>query len=197
MGTNAAILNFMEKQTNLATAYNVRDWLKDAERHIFETFWSQVRGALDQRLAELGCHEKWKVTASASLFEGTDSYIAVTPRLGQDNMPHGRRYYSIAAEQFGGESGSCYFGVFRGMHRYEPLDRSLEDDGFRPSAFWSGYRYFNSLNLPDFRLDRDSVMSLNADIQSSERPLVHAVAAQMLTLFEKYYVLLEQLNGVT
>jgi hypothetical protein len=195
MGTNEAILGFLEDPVNLATAYDVREWLKDAERHIFETFWSYVRGLLDEQLTELNCRRKWHVIVSPSLFEGTDSHVSIAPRTsGKEDLLNSGGNYSIAAEQLGGESGSCYFGIFRGTRRHEPLEASLKAEGFRSSAAWSGYRYFKSLHLPEFRLDRDSILQLNADNQSSERLVARAVAAQMLGLFEKYRVLLEQLN---
>ena len=179
MGTNEAILNFLQDQINLATAYDVRDWLKDTERHIFETFWSYICELLDEKLTELNCRRKWHVVVSPSLFEGTDSHVSIALRRpGQEELSDGLSCYSISAEQLGGESGSCYFGIFRGACKHEQLDANLKAEGFRSNAYWSGYRYFKSLNLPEFRLDRDSVVRLNADNRSSERLVARAVATQ-------------------
>jgi hypothetical protein len=70
----------LEQPVNLATAYDGRDWLKDAEHRIFETFWSGVRERLNEKVTQLQSHDKWRVFVSTSLFDGDDSFIAIAPR---------------------------------------------------------------------------------------------------------------------
>lgn len=196
MSTSEAIRQFLQQPVNLATAYDVCDWLKDVERHIFETFWSGIRERLNKKLTQLHCHETWEVFVSPSFFEGDNSFIAIAPRdTKRAELCNEQRHYSVTTQQFGGESGSCYFGIYRGARRHEGLDSSLRAEGFRPNSAWSGYRYFKSLNLPDFCLSRDNILRLNTDNQSSDRLVAHAVANQMLALFEKHHVLLQELNA--
>ena len=196
MSTNEAIRQFLQQPVNLATAYDVRDWLKDAERHIFETFWSGVRERLEAKLTQLRCGDNWQVVVSASLFEGDGSFLSIAPLgIARAELSTDQQCYSVTAQQFGAESGSCYFGIFRGARRHDALDISLKADGFRSNGHWSGYRYFKALNLPDFCLNRDNILRLNADNRSSDRLVASAVANQMLVLFEKHHVLLRELNA--
>jgi hypothetical protein len=192
-----SVLGFLKDTQNLSTAYDVCDWLKDFERHVFETFWSGLRDRIERQLMDLGCNEEWRVWTSPSYLAGEKSYLAIAPRRaehGELSTDH-QRYYSITTQQFGADLGSCYFGIFRGAMQDPDLDKALKDAQFRSNKFWSGYRYMTSYNLPNFQLNKDNVLRLNADNQSEERHLSEAVAAQLWTLFQKYRERLECLNA--
>lgn len=195
MSTSESILQFLEQPANLATAYDVREWLKDAERHVFGNFWSKVQELLEGRLSELNCHKEWRVFISPSLFEGSNSYVAIAPASTDPAQLCGQQiHYTVTAQQLGAETGSCYFGIYRGAREDSELGRSMRGGGFKSNTQWSGWRYFKSVNLPDFCLNPDNIIRLNTDNQSSGRPVARAVAGHMLRLFEKYRAVIARLN---
>jgi hypothetical protein len=190
--TSDKILDFLADPGNLQIAYEIGDWLRDFESAVFGTFWSGVRDRLEQRLVEIGCSHTWRVWMSPSVLE-RESYLSILQGQKTDAEPD--RSYSVTAECLGGRPSACYFGIFRGQTNDAALDKELQSEQFRSNAYWSGYQYFTALNLPDFRVHKDNVLRLNADNQSTGRPLARAVAARLCEVFERHRAQLERLNA--
>lgn len=190
------IHRYLTDPGNLEVALQLEDSVQTTRLRIFSEFWKRVRRLLLEELGNANITDKWHIPPLDENVDHASSCLWIIQRDKDES------YFGVCAQSLTAKGKDCYFGISRGKplgtSNLHSLDQELADalsrDGYKPQAWWSGWKYFSDAALPRFSIqDAGDVLQINRDNQE-EGDIARQTAELMWNLFRQHRETLEELN---